>query len=107
MNVVRPPGGFNIVVKPEVQAYIDAETRDNFRVGQFWLDILERLKITGLKEGDQVPRTTRPRFTFIADGAPDFNLPTIKIGYECFADTLTVIGALVYQDEDYEDGGRM
>jgi hypothetical protein len=64
---------------------------------------LERIKITGLNEGTPLRDTTPPAFIFIADGAPDFGIPTIKITYRCFSDTLTVTAALVFQEADYDD----
>jgi hypothetical protein len=46
MQIARPPGGFRIIIKPEVQAYIESETKENFRIEQFWKDIQQRIKIT-------------------------------------------------------------
>jgi len=103
MQVARPPGGFNVVVRPEVEQYIQTEIESNFRIRQFWTDILDRIKITALQEGHSLPSDGAPRFSFIANGAVDFKIPTIQIVYECFGETLTVLSALVWTDEDYED----
>lgn len=102
MQVGRPPGGFNIIVLQHVRSYIKSEIETNHRVGQFWSDILDRIKITGLREGTRVPGAKKPTFLFVADGSPDFKLPTIQLVYECFAADLTVTAALVWQDADYE-----
>jgi len=102
VNVARPPGGFRIVVRPEVAKYIEAGTQDYFRVRQFWLDILDRLKITGLREGTPISGRSVPSFLFIADGARDFRIPTVQVSYSCLGDTLTIQAALVWQDGDSE-----
>ena len=101
MQVARPSGGFKIVVREIVRRYIDSETDGNQRIRQFWTDILSRIAITGLREGTKL-KGHGLRFLFIAEGAPDFFIPSIKIVYECFGDTLTVTAALVMQEADYE-----
>jgi hypothetical protein len=104
MQVARPADGFKIVVRPEVQQYIDAETEDNFRIAQYWKDILDRLKITALQEGHILASPSGiPTFSFVANGAVDFGIPTIQIVFECLADTLTITSALVWAEQDYED----
>jgi hypothetical protein len=55
MQIARPAGGFRIVVRPEVAQYIEAETEQNFRVRQFWNDILARIKFTALQESHALP----------------------------------------------------
>jgi len=102
MHIARPPGGFNIIVTEEVKAYIAAETQDNFRVQQFWTDILDRIKITALKEGTPIPNRRLPTFTFIAEGNEIFRIPTIQIIYECFGDQLKIVNALVWKPDDQE-----
>jgi hypothetical protein len=103
MNVIRPPGGFNVIVRPEVERYIQLEAETNFRILQFWKDILERIKITALQEGIPLPSDGAPKFSFLALGAVDFQIPSIQLIYECFSDDLTVIAALVWTEGDYED----
>jgi hypothetical protein len=103
MNVARPPGGFNVVVVKAVQDYIKAEAGENFRVPQCFSDLLDRIKITGLREGTPIPPPSPPTFTFIGDGAPDFRIPTIQVVYNCLGDTLTVTNALIWNDLDHED----
>lgn len=103
MNIVRPPGGFSVIVCPEVAQYILAESEHNFRITQYWKDILDRLKMTALHEGHRLPSDEAPKFSFVANGAVDFQIPTIQLVYECSGDTLTVLNALVWTEEDYED----
>jgi hypothetical protein len=103
MNIARPPGGFKIVIRPEVAQYIYDEIKQNFRIDQFWKDILERVKITALREGHPLPSNGAPKFSFVANGAVDFSIPTIQIIFECFSDTLTILNALVWTEDDYED----
>jgi hypothetical protein len=103
MQAAKPPGGFKIIVRPEVQKYICTEIRSNFRVEQFWKDILDRLKFTALQEGHPLPSDGVPKFSFVAHGAVDFKIPTIQIIFECFSDILTIQNALVWTEEDYED----
>jgi hypothetical protein len=104
MPVARPPGGFRIVVRPEVEEYIGAEITRNFRIQQFWKDILERIKVTALEESHSLPSGNGPpKFSFVAHGAVDFQIPTIQLVFVCSDDTLTVVNALVWTEEDYED----
>ena len=103
MQIPRPEDGFRIVVRPEVAQSIEAEIQQNFRIEQYWRDILDRLKITALKESHAIPSTGSPTFSFIANGAVDFSIPTIQIVFECLGDTLTIIAALVWTEQDYED----
>jgi hypothetical protein len=103
MHIARPPGGFKIVVRPEVEAYIASEAKINFRIEQFWKDILDRIKITALQESHSLPSAGAPKFSFTANGAIDFGIPTIQIIFECFSDTLTILNALVWTEDDYED----
>jgi hypothetical protein len=104
MQIARPEDGFRIVVRPHVAQYIEAEARENFRVAQFWTDILERIKVTALQESHAIASSSGiPTFSFVANGAVDFNIPTIQLVFECFADTLTIIAALVWTEQDYED----
>ncbi|MGJ3264463.1 MAG: DUF3693 domain-containing protein [Salinarimonas sp.] len=86
-----------------MKAYIAAEAAENFRITQFWKDILDRLKITGLREGVRL-EPGRARFLFVADGSPRFGIPTIKLAYECIGDRLTVYAAQVVQPGEDEDG---
>jgi hypothetical protein len=103
MALERPSDGFRIIVSTAVEKYIEAETEDNFRVAQFWSDILERLKYTALRESLPLESQGVPKFLFIADGAPEFGIPTIKLIFEGFFDTLTITNALVYQEGDYSE----
>jgi hypothetical protein len=104
MQIARPAGGFRIVVRPAVQQYIATEIAENFRIEQYWKDILERLKITALQESHPLTSPSGiPTFSFVANGAVDFNIPTIQIVFECLADTLEITGALVWTEQDYED----
>ncbi len=103
MTPVRPPQGFKVVVRPEVDQYIREEIKENFRIEQFWKDILARLKFTALRESHALPSASVPKFSFIANGAVDFGIPTIQIIFEIVSDTLTVLNALVWTEEDYED----
>ncbi len=106
MQVARPPDGFRIVVRPEVQQYIDAETKLNVRIEQFWKDILDRIKFTALQESHPLPSEGAPKFVFVASGSVDSGVPTIQIVFECFADTLTILAALVWNEDDYEDSAE-
>jgi hypothetical protein len=102
--MIRPLGGFKVVVRPAVEAYIRAEAEGNFRIDQFWKDILDRIRITALQESHRLPSPDdKPKFSFVANGAVDFNIPTIQLVFECVADTITVENALVWTEEDYED----
>jgi len=102
MNIARPPGGFKVFVNDSVKAYIEAESKDNFRISQLWIDLLDRIKITALREGTKLDSSGSPTFTYIAEGAVSFKIPTIQITYICFGDTLTVEAAVVWQDSDHE-----
>lgn len=104
MNVARPPGGFHIIITPAVQRYIQSEIGENFRLAQFWADVLDRLKITALREGTALPGAPGGRFTFIAEGAPRFGIPMLKIAYACRGDTLTIYAVLVCTDDDDDLG---
>lgn len=95
MHVVRPPSGFRVIVEEHVKDYIHCESTQNVRVEQFWKDILQRIKFTALREGEPVSGCSPPRFVFLAEGAPRFELPHVRLVYEIFADTLTVKAALV------------
>jgi hypothetical protein len=81
----------------------ETEAEGNFRIVQFWADILERIKFTILREGIRIRGPKIPTFSFIASGSPDFNIPTIQLNCEVFADPLTVIAAFVWQEADYEE----
>jgi hypothetical protein len=59
--------------------------------------------MTALKEGTPIRRSGATAFTFVADGAPDFQIPTIQITYTILGDSLTIDGALVWQESDHED----
>jgi hypothetical protein len=85
-----------------VATYIGEEIKINHRISQCWEDILSRIKITALAEGTRLNLPGKPTFTFIADGAPDFYIPTIQIVYNCFGDVLTVTAALVWRESDSE-----
>jgi hypothetical protein len=102
MSITRPPGGFKIVVRPEVDQYIREETKENFRI-EFWKDILQRLNFTALRESHGLPSAGVPKFSFIANGAVDFSIPTIQIIFETVSDMLTILNALVWTEDDYED----
>jgi hypothetical protein len=101
MQIARPPDGFKIIVQPLVQAYIDEEIKENFRLRQYWLDILERVRFAALTEGRSIPGNP-PHFTFVAMGAVDFKLPTVQLMYSILGDTLTVEAAVVWTEDDYE-----
>lgn len=103
MPAILPRGGFHVIVSASVEAYIEDEVKENFRVEQFWIDVLARIRFTALEDGTPLFGQGVDKYTFIADGLPEFNIPTIQIVYECFADTLTVSAALVWQEADYED----
>src|SRR5262249_4455086 len=102
MQYARPPGGFRVVVVQRVKDYIEAEARENFRISQYWQDILDRVKLTALREARKIAEKP-PTFTFIAMGAVDFHIPTIQIVFTLHADTMTVTAALVWTDDDYEE----
>lgn len=99
MNIARPPGGFRIIVKDDVETYVRSEAIENPQVTRHWADILDRIKITALKEGDPVPGCSPPRFFYLALGAPRFRVPNVRLVYEVFSDTLTVKSAVM----DYDD----
>jgi hypothetical protein len=101
VNVARPPEGFHIHVDPRVEQYIEAEIGNNFRVKQLWADLLARISITALKEGTPLPFDDL-RFTYIADGAPDFQIPTIQVCYRILGENLTVYAALVWNEHDQD-----
>src|ERR1700677_4824652 len=101
MELVRPPGGFNIDVLPTVRIYLEAEIENNFRINQYWKDILTRIAMTALRESRKI-KDEPPTFTFVAMGAIDFRIPTIQIVFHIIGSVLTVTAALVWTEDDYE-----
>jgi len=101
MNIARPPGGFNVIVSERVRQYIESECADLPRLAAHWRDVLGLAKITILRDGEQIKGKGPPRFIFIADGRPEYGLPTIKIVCDIFGEDMTVGAALVYREADY------
>ena len=56
-----------------------------------------------LDESHSLPSDGHPKFSFVANGAVDFRIPTIQLVFEIYFDTLTIENALVWTEEDYED----
>jgi len=86
MQFARRPDGFKIVVAPKVEEYIESEIKQNFRIRQYWVDILERVKFTALTEGRQISDNP-PHFTFVAMGAVDFHILPCR---SCFLSSRTL-----------------
>ena len=87
-----------------MQAAIDAEVEANFRVRQIWTDLLVRISVIILREGTRLKSRegAPPTFMFIADGAPDYQIPTIQIVCEILGDQLTVTAGFVWQEGDHD-----
>jgi hypothetical protein len=102
----RPRGGFRFTVEPTVQSYIESEAERNPRILPIWDSIISRLKVTALKEGTRIDTEDRIRFTVVADGAPEFKIPTIQINYDLRDGGFVVVAALVWTDDDHEADDR-
>jgi len=85
-----------------VQSYIDSEAKSNPRIYPIWDSIISRLRVTALREGTRIDTENRIRFTFIADGNPEFRIPTIQLNYELRGGGFVVVAALVWMEDDHE-----
>ena len=98
----RPPGGFRFTVEPIVKAYIDSEAEVNPRISSIWNSIISRLEVTALREGTRIDTEDRIRYTFIADGSPEFRIPTIQLNYDLRGGGFVIVAALIWAEDDHE-----
>jgi hypothetical protein len=99
---IRPSGGFKIIIIDSVKQYIDSECSENQRLRQFFDALFERMKMTALKEGEEI---RDGKWSFIAEGSPKLNVPTIQVLFTHTQTTLTIFNALVLSaaDEDPDE----
>jgi hypothetical protein len=86
MQIAKPPAGFIMKEPATIAALIASKAESWPRLTKFWIDIKDRLKQTGHREGVAVGRGR----LFIAEGDAASGLPTVKIVYEVLGDTLYI-----------------
>lgn len=96
---IRPSGGFRIIIEERPRDYIRAECSENPRVALYWEALLERLKMTALREGYEV---TDGWWTFLAEGAPKLGVPSIQVLFTHDQTSLTITAAMVWQPGDLD-----
>ena len=90
MNIAKPPGGFEVVLAPAVQAFVDNLFDDNPSLQRHWRPVMARLRDAGHKVGSAMPGNPGQRYaTFQA--APD--APRIKLAWHVLGDRVTVLKA--------------
>lgn len=88
MNIAKPPGGFEVVLAPPVQAFVDNLFRDDPSLQRYWRPVMARLRDAGHRAGGAMPGKPGQRFaTFQA--APD--APRIKLAWHVMGDRVTVV----------------
>jgi hypothetical protein len=90
-------------VLESVQTYVNSEFSGNAKLQQFWEALLERIKFTALKEGREIEDG---HWSFVAEGAPKLNVPTIQVLFTHDQTSLTIHNALFWGlgDDDPDEG---
>jgi hypothetical protein len=88
MNVAKPPGGFNIVVRPAVQAMADDIIANHPEFPRHWQAVLARLKEAGHLAGGPVDGNASQRAGVFQ---PFYSGPNITLAWSVLGDTVTVI----------------
>lgn len=97
MNIVRPATGFLIKEPASFAAYLTSYVAKWPRVLEHWDATKNRLKMTAHKEGESIGHVLHRVFEAIGDAGA--GLPTIRVAYFVFADTLTFVAILVMDPE--------
>ncbi len=92
MNVAKPPGGFHVIVEPQVQAMVDDVFANHPMMPRHWRAVIERLKAAGHTEGEPVDRNASQR---VATLQPFYKGPSIWLAWHVLGDTVTVIAAVM------------
>jgi hypothetical protein len=85
MQFAKPPGGFCVDEPPAIAALIAAHYAKWPRLAQHWIDVKDRLRQTGHREGVPVKGPAGARL-FVADG--DATLPRLRVAYLVLGETL-------------------
>jgi hypothetical protein len=93
MNIARPATGFLINEPASFAIYLTGFANKWPRLGLHWAATKERLKMTAHKEGQPLGHSLHR--VFEATGDANLELPTIRVAYFVFADTLTFVAILV------------
>jgi len=88
MNVARPPGGFNVVVRPNVQAFVNELCAHHPELPRHWKAVIERLKEAGHKAGEPVDGDASQRTAIFQ---PFYKGPNIWLAWRVLGDTITVL----------------
>jgi hypothetical protein len=89
MRIARPRDGFTIIERPSVTKLIAAYCEQWPRLAAHWEAVKDRLKMTGHREGVEVPKRAGYRL-FVDDGEESAGLPRVKVIYLALGDTLTI-----------------
>ena len=93
MNIARPATGFLINEPASFAIYLAGFANKWPRLALHWAAIKERLKMTAHKEGQSIGQPLHRVFEAIGDAK--LELPTIRVAYFVFADTLTFVAIIV------------
>jgi hypothetical protein len=99
MNIARPVTGFLIEEPASFAVYIANLANKWPRLAAHWDSIKDRLKMTAHKDGQAVGHNPLHR-VFETLGSKTAQLPTVRVAYFVFADTLTFIAILVFDPAD-------
>jgi hypothetical protein len=88
-QVFRPASGFIIQVAEGPKAWIEEKLQENDRFEDHWKDVLDRLRMTGHREGKETP--DKPGIWVIkVQGNRFAGISPILIRFTIVGDTLTI-----------------
>lgn len=95
MNIARPATGFLIKEPASFTAYLAGYANKWPRLASHWDATKDRLKMTAHKEGQSLGHPLHRVFDALGDAAA--GLPTVRVAYFVFADTLTFVAIAVLE----------
>ena len=90
MNIAKPPGGFNIVVTPPVQAFVDDLFAHHPELPRHWRAGLDRLRQAAHTMGEAIDGHPGQRAAIVQ---PFHNGPNIWLAWRVLGDTVTILRA--------------
>ena len=90
MNILRPPGGFKIVLTPGVQALVDEAKAELDGFDRYWIDITERLRFTAHLEGVADRRFGPGNRLWVSAEDVERGLPRVKLVYLVLGAKVTI-----------------
>lgn len=88
MNIAKPPGGFKLIVRPNVQAMADDIIANHPEFPKHWRAVLARLKESGHLAGMAVDGNNSQRTGVFQ---PFHNGPNITLAWKVLGDTVTIV----------------